>query len=95
MLKLLKITGQSLSPEYSPGDYVVVSNLFRNPAPGDVIAFNHKSYGTMIKKVDCISPGGREYFVTGTHPDSVDSRHFGEVSTADILGKVLWHIRRN
>ena len=37
---------------------------------------------------------GKGYHVLGTHPESVDSRRFGAVSPADVVGKVIWHIKR-
>lgn len=94
MFKLLKVTGNSLAPEYGNGDYVLVSNLFRKPRQKDVIVFRNGTYGMMIKRVQQVRSNGTEYFVEGTHPDSIDSKRFGFVSKQDVIGKVLWHIRR-
>lgn len=96
MLRLLKITGDSLTPEYQEGDFVFVSKipfLITPPSPGDVIAFNQPGYGLMIKRIQHIAPDGR-INVIGTHPESIDSRVFGPISQADIAGKVVWHIRK-
>jgi signal peptidase I len=96
MLRLLKIRGDSLSPEFNAGDFVIVSKipfLFAPPSPGDVVAFHQPGYGTLIKRIQALAPGGG-LSVTGTHPESVDSRTFGPVRRADLLGKVIWHIRR-
>lgn len=96
MLRLLKIRGESLTPEYSGGDFVLVSKIpfILNPAsPGDVIAFRQPGYGLLIKRIQSIDPEGG-VSVVGSHPDSVDSRVFGPVRPADILGKVIWHIRK-
>ncbi len=96
MLKLLKVRGDSLAPEYSQGDFVFVSKipfLFSPPAPGMVIAFRQPGYGLLIKRIDSVTgDGGLK--VTGTHPDSIDSRTFGLVRSADIIGRVVWHIRK-
>ena len=57
MLKLLKIAGQSLEPEYRKGDFVLVSKipfLFAPPRAGDIVAFHHAKHGTMIKRVQSI-----------------------------------------
>ncbi len=97
MLKLLKVSGNSLSPVYQEGDYVVVSTvplLFGAPRRGDIIAFRHEVYGTMIKMVEAVAPGGEEFSVVGTRADSVDSRRFGSISRQDVVGKVIWHIKK-
>lgn len=93
MLKILKVNGESLSPELKPGDYVVVSNRFWMPCAGDVIVFQHKRYGTMIKKLYHISRSGSDYFVIGAHRNSIDSRHFGMIEKAAVIGRVVWLIR--
>jgi signal peptidase I len=97
MLKLLKVSGESLAPVYQDGDFVLIAKiplLFKELHRGDVIAFNHEVYGTMIKQVDEISIDGERFIVTGTHENSVDSFQFGAISRDVIIGKVIWHIRR-
>ncbi len=97
MLRLLKIRGDSLSPEYSQGDFVLVSKIpyyLTHPSPGDVIAFHQPGYGLLIKRVQSPIPEGGVN-VIGDHKDSVDSRVFGPVKEVDILGKVIWHIRKS
>ncbi len=97
MIHVMKVTEQSLSPFFLEGDFVVVSKIpffFRPPAPGDVVVFNHPTYGKMIKEVEQVSPDGDELFVVGTHPLSTDSRQFGPIRKEMLLGKVVWHIRK-
>ncbi len=96
MLRLLKVMGESLAPEYSHGDFVLVSKipfLLVPPSPGDVIAFHQPGYGLLIKRVQGLA-GEDSVNVAGSHPESVDSRVFGPVRRKDILGKVIWHIRK-
>jgi signal peptidase I len=96
MLKLLKISGDSLAPEYQNGDFVIISKipfLFTSPSPGDVIAFQQPGYGRLIKRIGQINPDGG-VTVTGSHPESIDSRVFGPVRKEHMLGKVIWHIRK-
>ena len=96
MLKLLKISGDSLLPDYEHGDFVLVSKIpyyFSSPACGDVIAFHQPGYGLLIKRLIAIDPyGGIQ--VQGSQPESIDSRVFGAVQRKDIVGKVIWHFRR-
>ncbi len=97
MLKLLKISGDSLAPEYQIGDFVMISKipfLFVPPSPGDIIAFRQPGYGLLIKRIQQITPDG-ELIVVGSHPESVDSRVFGPIKKENILGKVFWHIQKS
>lgn len=96
MLRFLKVTGDSLTPEYQEGDFVLVSKIpffLVPPSPGDVIAFHQPGYGMLIKRIQNITPNGG-LNVIGNHPDSIDSRTFGTVRRMDIIGKVIWHIRK-
>jgi nickel-type superoxide dismutase maturation protease len=95
MIQILKVTGESLSPLFLEGDFVVVSKIpfvLRKIKAGDIVVFQHPVYGTMIKKVEHISPDGAEIFVVGTHPESTDSRQFGPLRRRQLIGKVVWHI---
>ena len=95
MLRIIKVTGQSLSPEYEEGDYVVVTTLpffFDSLKQGDKVVFRHPVYGTMIKQIQHIDPQTGDLFVIGTHPQSTDSRQFGAIPLSWLTGKVLWHI---
>ncbi len=96
MFRILKISGDSLTPEYRNGDFVLVSKipfLLRPVRAGDIVAFRQPGYGLLIKMVERLAPQGGGVFVVGTQPDSVDSRVFGEISPRQIVGKVIWHIK--
>jgi nickel-type superoxide dismutase maturation protease len=97
MIQILKVAGESQSPFFHEGDFVVVSKIpfvLRKIKAGDIVVFRHPVYGTMIKKVEHISPDGEELFVLGTHPESTDSRQFGPMQRRQLIGKVVWHIRK-
>jgi len=96
MIKVLKVTGDSLTPEYKGGDFVIVLKIplwFKSPKRGDVVVFRQSNYGILIKQVDRYDPQSGEFFVIGTHADSVDSRQFGALHKRDLIGKVIWHVR--
>jgi signal peptidase I len=96
MLKFLKVTEDSLAPEYQNGDFVLVSKipfLIVQPSPGDIIAFHQPGFGLLIKRIQNLNPEGGVN-VIGNHPESVDSRVFGSVRQEDVIGKVIWHIRK-
>jgi nickel-type superoxide dismutase maturation protease len=97
MIQILKVTGESLSPLFLEGDFVVVSKIpfvLRKIKAGDIVVFRHPTYGTMIKQVEHISPDGEQLFVLGTHPESTDSRQFGPLQRRQLIGKVVWHIHK-
>lgn len=97
MFKVLRVSGSSLLPQFKDGDFVLVSKipvLMGRLTTGDVIAFDSRQFGTMIKVVDSLSADGKAMSVKGTHPLSVDSRTIGPVSKTDIIGKVIWHVRK-
>ncbi|MEJ2707678.1 MAG: S26 family signal peptidase [Anaerolineales bacterium] len=95
MIRLVKVSGDSLLPVYREGDFVLISKIpffFHSLSKGDVIVFRHEIYGTMIKLVQRVDPEKDQIFVVGTREQSVDSRQFGPVQRKDLLGKVIWHI---
>jgi nickel-type superoxide dismutase maturation protease len=97
MLQIMKVTGESLSPFFETGDYVLIVKvpfLLLSLQVGDILVFHHPVYGMMIKRLEQVSPDGTELFLLGTHPESTDSREFGPVARKNIIGKVIWHIPR-
>ncbi len=101
MFRILKVTGNSLSPLYEEGDFVFIIKIpfffsFYQPGihPGDIIVLRHPYYGVLIKRVQWLTPDAKQIFVLGTHAESTDSRTFGLVERKWVQGKVLWQIRR-
>ncbi len=94
MLKIIRVTGESLSPDYQEGDFVLLatSPLLYRIKPGDVIVFEHAQFGSLIKRVTQALPD--EVYVAGTHERSLDSSKIGPIEHSSITGKVLWHIRK-
>jgi signal peptidase I len=96
MLRLLKVRGSSLWPDFREGDYVLAAGV---PFPaskikaGDVIVFRQPGYGTLIKRVQRVLKGGQAYDVRGTQVPSSDSRNFGPIAQEQVSGKVIWHLR--
>ena len=96
MIKILRVIGRSLEPDFRDGDYVLVSRIpffFRPARHGDVVAFHKPPYGLLIKRVEYRTPAG-ELFVLGTHAASVDSLQFGPIRGQDLLGKVIGHVKK-
>jgi phage repressor protein C with HTH and peptisase S24 domain len=96
MIKIVKVTGNSLSPFFLPGDFVLIGlkPIFsRFIQPGDFIVFDHEGYGRLIKKVLDFDPRNDHYLVSGTQPMSLDSKQLGPISDQAVIGKVLLHIK--
>ena len=95
MLKIFRILGESLHPEFRHNDFVLVASLGLSPRlrPGDAVVFQRVGYGLIIKKVDRLLPGSGSVIVSGNNPFSIDSRIFGPIRAQDIVGKVVFHIR--
>lgn len=101
MFRILKVTGNSLSPLYEEGDFVFVikipffiSCIKPSIQTGDTIVFRHPYYGELIKQVEWLTSDGAQLYVIGTQKESTDSRTFGLVERNWVLGKAIWHIRK-
>jgi signal peptidase I len=95
MFKIVKVVEDSMSPDLIQGDYLLLlkKGWLGNIRPGDVVAFRLEPYGLMVKRVDHLLDHGRQLFVVGKHPHSVDSRAFGPIDETTVIGKMLWHFR--
>jgi signal peptidase I len=92
ILRLLKVRGASLWPDYREGDYVLAAGVpfpVHNIRAGDVIVFHQPGHGTLIKRVRRVLENGGAYDVRGTQISSSDSRNFGPVLKKQITGKVI------
>ena len=97
MLKVLRVVGESLAPEITEGDFVVLLKIpfsFNYIKPDDVIAFSNPHYGVMIKRVSQVDDKRSRFFVLGNNDLSVDSRRLGWIDHEDLVGKVIWHIKQ-
>jgi len=97
IVRIFKVTEHSLTPDYKEGDFVLVIKiplLFNRYKPGDIIVFDHPLHGRMIKRVQNLISENKTLFVTGSQPDSIDSRQFGPIQAHTVLGKVVWHIKK-
>ncbi len=96
MLRILKVSGDSLDPHLKDGDFVLTSKIpvwLNRTRQGDLIAFNHQEFGVMVKKLDHITPDRRGFFLVGTSPNSIDSRVLGWIDKNDLVGKVIVRVR--
>ena len=94
MLRIHKVIGDSMSPDFREGDFVVLTTVpfFLNRLKvGDTVIFDHKHYGTLIKRIASFDPETAEAYVEGTQPESLDSRRLGTIRRDAMRGKVIAH----
>ena len=98
MISIIKVTGNSLSPFFLPGDFVITiktSWMFKKLQVGNIIVFNHIDYGVLIKKITSIDSAQQLLVVSGTHAGSIDSKTLGTINFHEVIGKVIWHIKKS
>jgi len=98
MLRILKVSGNSLTSILENGDYIIISKIpvvLNRLYRGDIVVFQNASFGVLVKKIEDINFTTNEIFVSGTHRDSVNSRILGAVNKKDIIGKMIFHIHHS
>lgn len=97
MLKIIKVTGNSLSPILFPGEYALIWRVpfrFKKLVPGDLVVFDHEKYGRLIKQVVDNNPAEKFIETEGIHPASLSAEKIGTIPYTNIVGKVLRIFRR-
>jgi signal peptidase I len=95
MIKIVKVTGTSLSPFFLPGEYVLVLRVpsrFNKLSPGDYAVFTHDDYGLLIKRIINNYPSEKLIEAEGNIPASVSAQEIGKIPYDDIVGKVIHRI---
>jgi signal peptidase I len=99
MIRWMRVRGDSMLPRLAEGDLVLVTDwpwrLGGSPRAGDCVVFRHPIYGVLIKQVVELQPAAGTLTVRGTRPVSLDSQEFGPIPLADVLGKVVWVLRKS
>lgn len=91
--KRLKVVGESMLPILQPGDEIIVDpRAYERSLPQieDIVVTVHplQKNLTIVKRIAACERGDR-YFLLGDNPNgSTDSRHWGTIKLADIIGKV-------
>ena len=89
-VRRVAVHGDSMRPVLEPGDRLVVVGVLK-PRPGDVVAVADPRDGrrVLVKRVAAVDPGG--ITVLGDDPTaSTDSRTFGAVPRALVLGRAVY-----
>jgi nickel-type superoxide dismutase maturation protease len=94
-----QIVGRSMAPTLSAGDRVWVdlrAYTRSRPQEGEIVLVRHP-YRTdlrMVKRVVCVLSDGRCLLAGDNAEDSTDSRSFGAVPKAYVLGRVILRLPR-
>ncbi len=81
-----------MCPNYNAADYVVIVRpLWRRLRAGDDVVARHPVFGTIFKRVDSLR--GEQLRLKGLDVRSTSSAEIGWVACADVLGRVVLHIR--
>ena len=94
-MRLVKVKGDSMSPSYRDGDYVLTMRYGRRrPRIGDDVVFAHPDYGRVLKRIDRIDNGNLVF--KGLNALSAESAALGCVSIAKCadLARVAIRIPR-
>jgi nickel-type superoxide dismutase maturation protease len=90
------VAERSMEPALHPGDWLLILRT-RQVKPGHVVIARNPEKPDMlvVKRVGRRLPDG-SYWLESDNPaaGAVDSRRFGPVSRADIMGHVLFRYRR-
>ena len=92
--KIFRVRGASMLPTLAPGDYVVVDtrNVQQVELEAIVVAKEPGQKTIVIKRVR--SRGDAAMYLGSDNPnEGRDSRHFGSVATADVIGAVVFHAK--
>ena len=95
MLKLVKVTGNSMSPTLEDGDYVLIRKLRRQRklTLGLIYVINHSELGRIIKRLSDMKHD-RCYFI-GDNPSSTPSTVIGAVESSRVIGQVILAIGKS
>ncbi|MGJ3247865.1 MAG: nickel-type superoxide dismutase maturation protease [Elainellaceae cyanobacterium] len=88
-----RVTGNSMAPLLQPDEEVLVDlNAYHRTSPrlGDIVVAEHphRPGFRLIKRIVSIDDCGRYFLEGDNRSESTDSRAFGAVSTAHIIGQV-------
>lgn len=86
MLKLIKVSGGSMSPALNDGDYVVTIKP-RSFRPGLVYVINHTDLGQIIKRLDRIE--NNRLIVSGDNKDSTPSSVIAPTAKDRVIGRAM------
>ena len=89
MPRLIKVVGDSMSPTFTDGDYVLTIKP-RSLRPGLNYVIKHSDLGQIIKRLERINNG--KYLFRGDNPKSTPTSVIGPVEKSRIIGRVVFKV---
>lgn len=92
------VAGDSMSPTYEDGDWLVVEwqkgSGQATYVLQHVLVIERESRPGIYLIKRYVRTDGEKYWVEGDNPKSIDSREWGAVSREEIIGRVLFKVRK-
>jgi len=99
------VDGTSMQPTYNPRDWLLVHyGIFGKKypflRPGDVVVIERETqpgifYVKRIAEIALDKDGKKSYYVLSDNEAGTDSRKWGFLSEAEIIGNVITRIKKN
>jgi phage repressor protein C with HTH and peptisase S24 domain len=99
------VDGTSMQPTYNPLDWLLVHYGFFGKkylfiCPGNVVVIERETqpgifYVKRIAEISIDKDGKKSYYVISDNEAGTDSRKWGFLSEAEIIGNVITRIKRN
>ena len=86
MFRLIKVSGDSMSPALQDGD-IVITLKPRSLRPGFIYVVNHSDLGRVIKRLGELTNG--RYTLHGDNPQSTPSSVMGTVEPSRITARAI------
>lgn len=94
---MVRVEGNSMAPTYGNGDWLLVLWMLQSPHRGrlgSVAVIEREEHpGILLVKRIQKSHGGN-YWVEGDNSESTDSREWGWIAANEIVGRVLFRVRK-
>ena len=96
MIKIYRIKGNSMLPEYKNNDYLIVLRLFRENfiKKNRNIVFIHSKLGLLVKKISSVNYTDKSFYVNGNNNLSIQSKMLGKINFSQIEGFPILHIKK-
>ena len=96
MIKIYKIKGDSMLPEYKNNDYLIVLKLFRENSikKNRNNVFIQSKLGLLVKKISSVNYTDKSFYVNGNNNLSIQSKMLGKINFSQIEGFPILHIKK-
>jgi len=88
MFKLIKVSGDSMSPTLLDGD-ILITTKPRAVGAGFIYVIEHSDLGRIVKRIDGFDKRGRA-ILSGDNPASTPSALLGSIERSRISGRAMF-----